>query len=97
MFIALYLGGKISKGEFRCQYSKDASYGFQVNANTSIYEIKEAILQKTGWDRARFTVEISNRINNHPSGAKPYYVKYHITDQDIWTAMYGFFSPLQSR
>jgi hypothetical protein len=48
MFIALYMGGKIMKGEFGCQYSKNASYGFQVNVNTAISEIRKTIFQKIG-------------------------------------------------
>lgn len=40
MLIALYVGGKITRGVEGAQYMKDATYGFQINENTTFLELK---------------------------------------------------------
>ena len=39
MLVALYVGGKLQKGEDGVEYTKDAAFGFEVNENTTFHDV----------------------------------------------------------
>ena len=40
MLVALYVGGKLQRGEDGVQYTKEAAFAFEVNENTTFHELK---------------------------------------------------------
>ena len=47
MLVALYVGGRLQRGDDGVQYTKDATFGFEVNENTTFQELKQLIYEKT--------------------------------------------------
>src|ERR1035438_8768117 len=89
MLVALYVGGKLQKGEDGVQYTKDAAFGFEVNENTTFQELKQLIYEKTAVNPSRYEIELATRIDNSRGvGGKPYYVRYPLTDANLWRAVY---------
>ena len=65
MLVALYVGGKLQKGEDGVCYTKDAAFGFHVDENTTFQELKQLIYEKTSVNPNRYEIEHINYNNNY--------------------------------
>ena len=86
MLVALYVGGKLQKGEDGVCYTKDAAFGFHIDGNTTFQELKQLIYEKTSVNPNRYEIELATRIDNSQRGGvggRPYYVRYPITDANV--------------
>ena len=93
MLIALYVGGKLQKGEYGVQYTKDAAFGFEVNEDTSFQTLKELIYEKTAVNPNKYEIELATRIDNSRGvGGRPYFVRFPITDANLWRVVYTQFA-----
>ena len=63
MLVALYVGGKFTRGAEGAQYTKEAAYGFEVNENTSFVELKGIVYEKIGVNPNRCDIDLATRIN----------------------------------
>ncbi|XP_078172766.1 uncharacterized protein LOC144566590 [Carex rostrata] len=92
MLVALYVGGRLIKGADGVYYSKDASFGLQVNERTTFIELKQLVYEKTGVNPDRYELELATRIDTQRAGAgRPYFVSFPITDEELWKAVYQQF------
>ena len=92
MLVALYVGGKLTKGVEGVYYSKDASFGLQVNERTTFIELKQLVYEKTGVNPNRYDLDLATRIDTQRAGAgRPYFVSFPITDEELWKAVYQQF------
>ena len=85
MLVALYTGGKLTKGADGVCYTKDAAFGFQVDENTTFHELKQRIYEKTAVNPNRYEIELATRIDNSQRAGGPYFVRYPITDANLWS------------
>ena len=92
MLVALYVGGRLERGEDGVQYTKNAAFGFEINENTTFQELKQLIYEKTSVNPNRYEIELATRIDNSPGvGGRPYFVRFPITYANLWRVVYTQF------
>ena len=94
MLVALYVGGKLQRGEDGVEYTKDAAFGFEINENTTFQELKQLIYEKTAVNPNRYEIELATRIDNSRAvgSSRPYYVRFPLTDANLWRTVYTQFA-----
>src|ERR1017187_1674451 len=93
MLVALYVGGRLERGEDGVQYTKNAAFGFEINENTTFQELKQLIYEKTAVNPNRYEIELATRIDNSRGvGGRPYFMRYPITDAILWRGVYTQFA-----